>query len=122
MKNKREKLVPHFYRDEFACKCKCGFDTVDAALLALLIQVRNNFSAPVQITSGCRCKTYNSRVGGEPRSWHTKGRAADIVVVGINPQAVYDWLASQFTTMYGFGSYPTFTHIDSRRTPARWRG
>jgi len=113
-------ISPHFRRAEFACKCGCGFDTVDVDTLAVLEAVRTHFGKPTIINSGCRCPEYNAKVGGAPNSQHTLGRAADIRVQGVEPDAVYDWLAVNFPTA-SLGRYATFTHVDTRsHGPARW--
>jgi uncharacterized protein YcbK (DUF882 family) len=60
-------------------------------------------------------------VGGEPKSQHMLGRAADVIVVGHTPQEVQDYLTTQYPHRYGIGRYDTFTHIDTRSNgPARW--
>ena len=70
-------LSQYFKRSEFACKCGCGFDTVDSILLETLEAVRLHFKVPVTITSGCRCLAHNAAVGGAKASQHTLGRASD---------------------------------------------
>ncbi|MCJ8285120.1 D-Ala-D-Ala carboxypeptidase family metallohydrolase [Halomonas sp.] len=115
-------ISPHFKRVEFACNCGCGFDTVDTQTLEVLEAVRRHFEAPVRVTSGCRCPAYNRRVGGASRSQHVLGRAADIQVLDVEPEAVQDWLAEHFPWA-SIGRYATFTHVDTRTDgPARWRG
>lgn len=113
----------YFKRSEFACKCGCGFDTVDAELLTVLQALRAHFNTVCHIESGCRCVAYNRRVLGATDSQHTKGRAADIVVAGVAPAAVQDYLEKNYPEEYGIGRYQTFTHIDTRTNgPARWTG
>ena len=114
----------YFSRSEFACKCGCGFDTVDAELVEVLTLVREHFGVPVTVNSGCRCPQYNASgaVGGTPRSKHLEGRAADIVVRGVSPVIVHDYLNAKFPNQYGLGSYESFTHIDTRTGKARWGG
>lgn len=111
---------PYFKREEFACKCGCGFDTVDTELLDILDDVREYFNAPVTINSACRCEKHNEEVGGSKGSQHKLGRAADIVVRGKTPEEVHDYLDSKYPDSYGLGRYSTFTHIDSRDNKARW--
>jgi len=111
----------YFDRSEFACKCGCGFDTVDAELLNALTYIREHFERPLIINSGCRCPDYNSSdaVRGSTNSQHMAGRAADIRVDGIDPQFVYE-LADNME-VGGLGEYSTWTHIDCRSGPlARW--
>ena len=109
----------YFNREEFACSCGCGFNTVDADLLAMLTRIRTYFNKPVVITSGCRCQSYNERVGGSYNSQHKLGRAADIIVKDIDPEEVAIF-ARTINEDGGVGSYSTFTHIDSRCGRARW--
>jgi uncharacterized protein YcbK (DUF882 family) len=113
----------YFKRSEFECSCGCGFDTVDSELLEVLEDVRYHFSKPVIITSACRCLKHNKAIGSTDRSQHTKGRAADIVVKDMTPQAVHRYLVETYKGKYGIGAYSDFTHIDTRSgVPARWEG
>ena len=116
----KNKISINFYREEFECKCDCGFDTVDKILLDILENVRNYFGVPVEINSGCRCEAHNKAVGGSVNSQHRFGRAADIVVQGVTPSRVYSYLDANYTDNYGLGLYDTFVHVDSRNRKARW--
>lgn len=108
-----------FSRKEFACKCGCGFDTVDFETLLVVQEVRHFLGRSVTVTSGCRCPEYNKAIGGAKTSQHTKGRAVDLLVE--NPVAVYNYLCARYPNRYGFGLYETFVHIDTRSDgPARW--
>lgn len=116
------RLSTHFSRREFACRCGCGFDTIDAQTLGVLEQLRNHFGQPVTVTSGCRCHAYNARVGGAKHSQHRLGRAADIQVRHVQPDEVADWVEANLPQA-SVGRYATFTHIDTRTDgPARWQG
>jgi uncharacterized protein YcbK (DUF882 family) len=108
----------HFSRAEFACRCGCGFDTVDYELLRVLEYIREHFGKAVTVNSGCRCPEHNLAVGGGANSQHLLGRAADIVVDGIAHELVHE-LAEQIE-VGGLGAYDTFTHIDTRVGYARW--
>ncbi len=111
-------LDTHFERAEFACKCGCGFDTVDAELLAILEDVRKHFGKPITVTSGCRCVHHNKTVNGAKQSQHIVGRAADFKVIGFLAQEVYDYLDP--THEGGLELYETFVHVDTRNYKARW--
>lgn len=89
-------------------------------LLAVLELVRCKFGKPVTVTSGYRCKDHNIAVGGAVNSQHKLGTAADIVVEGITPVDVYDFLDSVFPNNYGLGKYDDFTHVDVRPSKGRW--
>lgn len=113
-------LSEHFQRSEFACKCGCGFDTVDAELITVLEDIRAAFGRPVVIDSGARCASYNASIGGKPGSLHLIGRASDIDVIGIDPLQVQRYIDTTYPDKYGLGRYPNFTHIDTRNKKARW--
>ena len=113
-------ISKNFSRYEFTCKDKCGFDTVDVELIPVLQDVRDHFNAAILITSGCRCKRYNTAIHGAKKSKHMEGRAADIQVAGISPSEVQAYLISKYKGRFGIGAYSNFTHIDTRRGPARW--
>lgn len=112
-------IAEYFDRTEFACTCGCGHDTVDAELLAILVNIREHFGRKMTITSGARCHVRNKEIGGAPESWHIRGRAADVVVEDISPQLVAE-TAAQYGAS-GIKNYATWTHIDTR-SGTEWRG
>lgn len=114
-------LSKNLSRHEFACKCGCGFDTVDVGLVYIVQAVRDHFGRPVTINSGCRCPEHNLKVTKNPKSksQHLIGRAADIVVAGVSPADVADYCET--LDPGGIGRYDGFTHVDSR-SGAQWRG
>lgn len=119
-----EQLGGWFIRSEFACKCGCGFDTIDSRTLKILNDVRTYFDAPVIVHSAARCERYNTQIGGSARSQHIVGRAADFHVKGVSLLEVYEYLSDQMEGWGGLGFYPRsgFIHVDSRTTgPARWK-
>lgn len=117
------KLSPHFSRHEFKCKCgTCDCSTVDAQLLELLEDIRTHYNAPIRINSAHRCLDHNLSVGGASYSYHLQGKAADIVVAGVSPAVVADYVDNEYPDSLGLGRYSNFTHIDVRDTRARWIG
>lgn len=114
-------LSKNLSRAEFACKCGCGFDTVDAELVRVIQDVRDHFGSPVVISSGCRCYEHNKRVRGAARSTHLEGRGADIQVKGKTPKEVYEYLTGKYPNRYGIAWHRSFVHVDTRSNgPARW--
>lgn len=75
-------LTRNFYRKEFECKCNCGLDSIDPALVNMLQDSRDATALTYKIASGCRCEKHNKDIGGKPNSAHTRGKAADVVCVG----------------------------------------
>lgn len=114
-------ISQHFDRKEFACRCGCGFDTVDAELVTVLEDLRIRLRGrPIRVNSGCRCVRHNAKVGGVENSVHRTGKAADIVVQGLDADTVADCLEELYPDKYGIGRYPNFVHIDVRPVKARW--
>ena len=117
----KEKISKHFYRHEVACKCGCGFDTMDGVTLALADECRDFVRHPIKPTSGARCAVHNAAEKGTKHSQHLKGRAMDLPT--LDPEGLYNYLCNKYPDQYGFGLYRTFVHIDSRTNgPARWKG
>ena len=77
-KGKREQLSKNFFRDEFSCRCNCGSDQIDSELIRKLQEVRDALGEPMRITSGIRCNTHNSKVGGTAGSSHLEGNGTAV--------------------------------------------
>jgi len=112
----------YFSREEFKCKCGCGLGAVDAELLFVLTKLRERFNRPVILNSAHRCNAHNSSVGGEIRSKHLEGIAADVVVRSTSPSKIYEYLNKKYPNKYGIGLYSSFVHIDMRAKKTRWSG
>lgn len=121
-------LSKDFSRSEFACKCGCGFDTVDAELIKILQAERDFLNQRITITSGCRCIEYNEKVQKEAntnyipyssKSLHLQGRAADHVAEHNRPIDQHRFLKT--LSPGGLGLYKTFVHVDTRsHESVRW--
>lgn len=110
-----------FYkRKEFACKCNCGFDTIDYELAEVMDDVRRFFGKPVHINRGCSCVKHNNVVGGSSNSQHPLGKACDFYVEDVHADIVADYLETKYPNKYGIGRYNGRTHIDVRSNKARW--
>ena len=71
-------LTTNFARREFACRCGCGFDTIDMRIVNIAQALRTRLGIPVRVTSGCRCERHNARVGGVRNSTHVLSFACDL--------------------------------------------
>ena len=113
-------LSKNFSRSEFACKCGCGQAIINEELVDVLQRLRDYVELPIRITSANRCEKHNANVGGVKDSKHIIGQAADIQVDGLEPETLYRVLDQWYPSTYGLGVYNTFTHIDVRKSKARW--
>lgn len=106
----REKLTLNFYRDEFACRCGCGFDEISLLLVNRLQQVRDEIGQPIKITSGCRCSKRNEAEGGNPFSAHLPGFAVDISCTHSHKRMIL--LPVLCGLFHRVGVQKTFIHVD----------
>jgi len=133
-------LTKNLSRGEFACKCDCGFDTVDVELLPALQHCADYFSKRhkreiwIEITGPNRCYEHNVDVGGAKNSMHVFARAVDVKfylvehdryqkrIKGnqLSPKETYDFFDDNYYH-FGIGLYVNRIHVDSRSTgAARW--
>lgn len=112
----------NFKISEFACKDEEKTDEllVDGELIEKLQIMREHFRSPIYINSGYRTEKHNAEVGGVAGSYHTKGKAADIVVSGVPSGTVANF--ARIIGFRGVGTYSTFTHVDTRETISYWNG
>ena len=134
-------LTDNLSRHEFECQCGCGTDFVDIALPGVLQACKQVFEVKyplynigININSGTRCMFHNAKVGGKPEeagrpmsgSMHLYGKAADFYLydkdsgIHINDDEVADYLEQRYTNTFGIGRYSGRTHVDTRKTQARW--
>lgn len=111
-------LSANFKVAEFRCKDGSDEVKIDSDLVVLLQQIRDYFAKPITINSAYRTASYNAQVGGSSHSQHVLGKAADIVVQGLTPLALAQYV--EFTAAGGIGLYTTFTHVDTRSNRVCW--
>lgn len=107
-------LSNNFIVREFACQDGSDAVLIDLDLVAILQAIRDALGAPITITSGYRTVSHNASVGGAQNSYHTLGRAADIVVSGKTTAEVA--ACAESAGALGILRYVTdgFVHIDTR--------
>ena len=118
------KLYPlgsYFTTAEFACPCACGFGSterdIDKDLIESLNMMRILYGKPMVVTSGARCKDYNTTVGGLSNSAHlphsltAQCRAVDISVT--DGETRYDLLDLAYKLgVTRIGLAKDFLHFD----------
>lgn len=115
------KVSKHFKLIEFKCNDNSRVVVLNDELVAVLETARRYFGRAIKINSGYRTVAYNSTLkNASPKSQHTHGNAADIVVSGVKPIDVYNYFNETYPNTYGVGIYNTFVHIDVRATKSRW--
>lgn len=72
-----------FTEEEFECKCGCGCSNTSPKLLSMLEEARENANTPFVISSGCRCKRHNDKVGGKEKSLHLCSKLTQCEAVDI---------------------------------------
>ena len=115
-------ITKNFSLHEFPCPC-CGRNDVTARLVVGLQRLRDILQVPITVTSGFRCRKYNTLIKGAAESQHMSGRAADVVVPGLTEDEVGD--AGEQVPVFrdgGIGVYPCrHVHLDVRIGRVRWR-
>jgi zinc D-Ala-D-Ala carboxypeptidase len=115
-------LSQNFSENEMRCR-HCSECAVDMRLINALEELRA-LVGPLHILSGYRCETHNAKIGGEPKSLHTMGRAADVVATKVGLKALYEAaLKVKAFKESGIGVYSDegFVHLDiGRPKQARW--
>lgn len=87
------------------------------AMLDLIVfclqPLRERLKKPVIITSGYRSREVNKIVGGAQNSQHTRGQAVDIVVNGLTPAQLTDFIVAQKDIPFDqlINEYDRWTHI-----------
>lgn len=129
-KVKEDYITAHFRWHEFACTDgtevpdKYRKNIIDLAIE--LEHIRAIWKRPMTVLSGYRTKAWNTKVGGVKASQHMLGKAADIIVAGYSPAAVYAGieLAIAAGQVYdgGLGLYRGWVHYDIRKHHSRWKG
>lgn len=115
------KVSEHFKLREFKCNDESRVVVLNDELVVVLETARRHFGKAIKINSGYRTVAYNSTLkNSSPKSQHTHGNAADIVVSGVKPIDVYNYFNKTYPDKYGVGIYNTFVHIDVRPIKSRW--
>lgn len=84
-----KKCAPSFKPTEFKCECGGRYCTgypsyMKQVELKHLQTIRNHYGKPMVVTSGLRCRGWNSRCGGSiQNSLHLVGRACDFYMKGV---------------------------------------
>ena len=103
------KYCDNFKPDEFKCPCgRCtGYPTwMKANELKNIQAIRDHFGKPMHITSGIRCKDFNSSLRGSSKtSKHLEGRAVDFTM-----PTVTDTLARRKTAIQWMKRLPKFRY------------
>lgn len=109
-------MIPHFRREEFACKCgRCGGfpKEPNRKLVRLAEVVRQHYDAPVYISSGVRCPQHNAAVGGKVNSRHLSGNAMDYRVEGQTSAQVLTFVQT-LPVRYAYAIDGSYVHMDVR--------
>ena len=117
------KFSKHFDSSEFGCNCgQCEFDgsQMNPEFMDFLIKLRAVFGEPMVITSGIRCKTFNAAINGRPNSYHTQGRAVDVLCTdGLTRHELVRLVLDMGGSC---GVYSNFIHIDNRKNSVLFHG
>jgi len=109
-------VTRNFRRIEFQCPCGCEKDRpLNPKLIYLLQSLRDKIDRPIYISKGggLRCRAYNRRINGYPNSAHTKGKAVDISIRGMNIIDLAILAKSVGFSRVGLYPFNHFIHVDT---------
>ncbi len=78
--------------------------SLNPRLKSILFRIENHFHRPLSVTSGCRSRQHNHRIGGARESWHLRCMAADFKIEGVNKYTAAHYVAS-LGDRGGIGTY-----------------
>jgi len=106
--------IEYFKDEELWCPC-CHTLDFSQSLCNLLYRAREIYGRPIQVTSGFRCITHNTNVGGKLNSSHRRGLAVDIACpTSRQRHELIKIFLSLGITRIGIGE--KFIHIDTDTT------
>lgn len=120
-------LGKYFSTREFTCRCnnkECITQRISIDLVNRLEKVREEFGAPIRVTSGFRCAAHQASLRGSGiktatgTSTHELGEAADIQTMQSNKDGLEEVAQKHFESI---GIANTFLHVDTRLGHRRWR-
>ena len=95
----------------YASSGKVG--SLNPHLKSILSRIENHFRRPLSVTSGCRSRHHNDRIGGAHESWHLRCMAADFKMEGVNKYTAAKY-AGSLSGRGGIGTYcsDSSVHVD----------
>lgn len=114
-------LSPNFKVSEFACKDNSDVILINPYLIELLEKIQQHFGKEIQIYSGYRTPSHNAGLRGKGKgaaknSQHMYGNAADIVIKGVTPTEIYNFVDTFHQGGMGLYLKDNFVHVDVRDT------
>ena len=109
--------IKYFKREEFKCKCEgkyCSGFTAEPSekLVRLADRVREHYGVPAIVSSGVRCTSHNTNVGGVVTSRHMFGKAMDFTVTGKSSKEVLEYVWKQPEVRYAYAIDGSYVHMD----------
>lgn len=112
--------IPYFTHQELACK-QTGKIILAEGFSDKLIELRTKFNKPMPITSACRSKEYNNKIGGVLNSFHIYDRprykftgacAVDVAIK--DPTDKGNLIALAWQLGWSAGVHKSFVHLNRR--------
>ena len=109
--------IVYFDRSEFACHCGGKYCNGYPAepqekLIRVADRVRKGLGGSATVSSGVRCKTHNSNMGGVSNSRHLSGKAMDFCIAGKSAEQTLAYVQAQPEIRYAYAIDSTFVHMD----------
>lgn len=118
--NGKKDYIPYFTIEELICRATGGLLLAEG-FAEKLLQLCTKFNKPMPVTSCCRSRDYNRKIGGSPNSFHiydsprhgfTGTCAIDISIQ--NPTDKGDLMTLAWQLGWSIGFNKNFLHLDRR--------
>ena len=113
-------MLPYFKHKELACRATGRVQLADG-FAEQLVALRKKWGNPMIVTSCCRSKDHNSKVGGSPRSFHVydhpyynTGGTCAIDISCTNSATRGQLIHLAWQEGWSIGVNKTFIHLDYR--------
>lgn len=110
-------LSDNFNHRDFACKCpECkGEYRIHLGLVGILEEIATRFKKRPKIISAFFCEAFTEKLKRDKISWHSKGKAVNIMLEGVPAAEVFKF-AESLQKVNGLGFYPeeNMVHLDTR--------
>ena len=108
-------MKDYFSEKPWACKCGCGFASIDPHFEQMLNVARFHANTAFYMTSVCRCPSHNLKEGGKATSDHLTGEGGDIVAISSHKRyKILRGLRRAGFVRIGIGK--TFIHAGSNKS------
>jgi zinc D-Ala-D-Ala carboxypeptidase len=111
--------IRYRYDEQFTPSAKI-IENLKQLCTQILEPVRIEINVPIRVSSGYRCERVNTKIGGSKTSQHMSGQAADIQVLSLSTEELFQLIRSKnlpFDQL--IQEFNSWVHVSFSATPRR---